>query len=130
MEEHSKFIMEMPIESVAFFGLDTPISLDTKDQQNTFKWVTNQHLKRIFINIDPLTMVAMKMILEKGHLEEKKFFRTNAHIVSHFLASFLDCRTSKVEAKVLMGKPFKKSLLGGMDDTLKVDFLNKDVPLP
>lgn len=80
------------------------------------------------LNIDPITMVVVKMILGKGHLEDKEYFRMNSDIVSCFLASVLDIWTPKGEAKALVGKLFKKILLGGLDETMKATFLGRGIP--
>lgn len=57
-------------------------------------------------------------------------FWVNTHIVSYFLAYFLDVRIPKAEAKVIVYKLFKKELLGGLDEVMKSALLGHGAPQP
>jgi hypothetical protein len=74
-------------------------------------------------------VVAIKMVLDKGHCECKEFFWANTQVASRFLASLLDNRVPKAKAKTMMEKLFRKDLLGGID-ILKVSILGKGAPRP
>lgn len=87
MAKHLRLIIEVSMDGLARFGVDTPISLQLSARQTSFREITNQILKRILLNNDPLIVVATKMILGSGHLENKEYGRDNLHVSSHFLAS-------------------------------------------
>lgn len=53
MVEHSKFIVEVSVKDVVNNGHDTPIHLDCKVHQTTFKHITHHQLKRILLRIGP-----------------------------------------------------------------------------
>lgn len=82
MEKRSKFIVELSMELLVSLGLNTPILLDYKAWQTSFKVITNQWLKRIMLRIDHQMVMSMKMVLGKGHLSNLETFRVNTHIVS------------------------------------------------
>lgn len=90
MVGHSKFIITVSMEGLQWFGANTPISLCAKLRQAAFCEITNQRLKKILLNIDPLIVAVVKMILGIGHLEHKEYGRDNVHISSRFLASLFD----------------------------------------
>lgn len=78
----SKFIITILVEGLESFGVDNPVSLEATERQIAFREITNQRLKRILLEDDPLTMVAVKMMFGKGHLERREFVRDNTHISS------------------------------------------------
>lgn len=126
----SKFTILISAEGLETFGVDTPVSLVAKEQQISFREVTDQRLKRILLLDDPASVVAVKMVLGKGHLERNEFARDNAHISSRFLTVLLDLDTLKEEAKELMVRLFQDDLLGGLETTLKEAFNGKGIPRP
>lgn len=120
MEKSSKFLIEVSVMGLAHFGFDTPISLWSSTRQASFREVTDQCLKRILVNYDPLVLTVVKMVLGSGHIECKEYGRDNLHVSSHFLASLLDNLELKVEAKRLLVKIFRKDLYENFDDVIRV----------
>lgn len=98
----SKFIISISVEGLESFSVDTPVSLVAMERKIAFQEITDQRLKRILLEDDPLTMLVVKMILGKGHLERKEFARDNTHIFSWFLAVILDLEVPKVEVKEML----------------------------
>lgn len=123
MVGRSKFIIAVSVEGLSWFGADTIIYLFAMSRQATFREITNQRLKRILLNIDPLTVAAVKMILGSSHLEHKEYGRDNMPISSWFLASLLNNRVPKMEAKELLVRLFRKDLVGGVEEVLKAAIL-------
>lgn len=129
-QSKSKFTIIIAVEGLESFGIDTPISLVATERKIAFREVTDQRLKRILLEDDPVSLAAVKMVLEKGHLERKEFARDNAQISSRFLASLLDIATPKTMAKEMMERLFRKDLLGGIDMIMKAALSGKGIPRP
>lgn len=126
----SKFVIHISAEGLESFGVDTPVSLVAKERQSAFREVTDQRLKRILLMDDRASIVAVKMVLGKGHLERNEFARDNAHISSRFLAVLLDLDTPKAKAMEMTVRLFRDDLLGGLETTLKAAFIGKGIPRP
>lgn len=84
----SKFIIHISAKGLECFGVDTQVSLVATKRQIAFREVSDQRLKRILLVDDAASIVDVKMVLGKGHLDRKEFSRDNAHISSRFLMCF------------------------------------------
>lgn len=97
-------------------------------RQVAFLAITDQRLKQILFDNNPLVLVVVKMVLEKEHLAREEYAHDNAYISLWFLVVLLDGDVPKVEVREMPMHLFRRDLLGGLEETLKVAFVGKGIP--
>lgn len=117
------FIVRVFLEPISFFGADTPIYLSYLSCQVSFKEISDQRLKRLLHNSEPLVILVVKLILGHGHLSKQEYLRDNSHISSIFVASLLDNQIPKAKVMDLTSQFFKENVLVGLDLVLKYAIL-------